>query len=90
MFPSGTEGAKQGEFNGKYGTWNTAIFGYANCSLSPAKRDRWAGTAPGKYVWQKETPSFLLKELFRRENSVQTCSTMTAFFLLMVNLLCKK
>lgn len=34
MFPSGTEGVKQCEFNEKYDTWNTAIFGYAHCMLS--------------------------------------------------------
>ena len=34
VFPSGTEGVKQGEFNGKCGTWNTAIFVYADCMLS--------------------------------------------------------
>lgn len=33
VFPTGTEGVKQGEFNWEYGTWSTGIFGYANCML---------------------------------------------------------
>lgn len=30
-FPDGTEVVKQGKFDGKYGSWDTAIFVYAGC-----------------------------------------------------------
>jgi len=34
VFPSVTEGVKQGEINRKYSTWDTAISVYADCMIS--------------------------------------------------------
>lgn len=74
MFPSGTEGVKQCESNGEYGTWNTAIFGYANCMLSAYIQQKVIDMLVlilENAFDKKITPSFLLKVLFQKENCVQ-------------------
>lgn len=69
MFPSGTEGVKQCEFNGKCGTWNIEIYGYANCMISAYLLQKVTDmlVLPLENVFDKNSP-FLSAQSRRKNN----------------------